>query len=196
MKSKLTACSACGAEMAKSAKACPHCGAKNKKPIFKKWWFWVIAVVLAAAIGGSGGGDTPAPSGSGGTVSSAPAGSGTAAGSSSSAPVEISYAHYDVTDLFDELNSNALKAEKTFKGQYVELEGYVSNIDSSGKYIGIGAAPDNYDYFLASIQCYIKNDAQLEKVLEVNVGDSITIRGKIRTVGEVMGYSLDIDSIG
>ena len=30
----LKPCKACGKEMAKSAKACPHCGAKNKKPIF------------------------------------------------------------------------------------------------------------------------------------------------------------------
>lgn len=31
MKSNLIACKACGQEIAKSAKSCPHCGAKNKK---------------------------------------------------------------------------------------------------------------------------------------------------------------------
>ncbi|MBS6523398.1 MAG: hypothetical protein ACLTNE_07385 [Intestinimonas butyriciproducens] len=45
----LKPCKACGKEMAKSAKACPHCGAKNKKPIFTKVWFWVL-VVLALVI--------------------------------------------------------------------------------------------------------------------------------------------------
>ena len=50
---KLTACKACGNEIAKSAKSCPHCGAKNKKPIFKKWWFWVIVVaVFVSAVSG------------------------------------------------------------------------------------------------------------------------------------------------
>lgn len=29
-KSKMTSCKTCGAEIAKSAKSCPHCGAKNK----------------------------------------------------------------------------------------------------------------------------------------------------------------------
>lgn len=53
-KNKLTICKACGAEMAKSAKSCPHCGARNKKPIFKRWWFWVIIVVLLIAVGTSG----------------------------------------------------------------------------------------------------------------------------------------------
>lgn len=56
MNKKMTTCKACGQEIAKSAKACPHCGAKNKKPIFKKWWFWAIIVVLVIAIGTSGNG--------------------------------------------------------------------------------------------------------------------------------------------
>ena len=56
MNKKMTTCKACGQEIAKSAKACPHCGAKNKKPIFKKWWFWAIVVVLIIAIGTSGNG--------------------------------------------------------------------------------------------------------------------------------------------
>ena len=50
----MTTCKACSREIAKSAKACPHCGAKNKKPIFAKWWFWIIiVVVLVATIGNS-----------------------------------------------------------------------------------------------------------------------------------------------
>lgn len=55
----MTKCKACGQEIAKSAKRCPHCGAKNKKPIFKKWWFWAILVVLILVIAVSGnGGDS------------------------------------------------------------------------------------------------------------------------------------------
>lgn len=52
--SKIIACKTCGAEIAASAKSCPHCGAKNSKPIFKKWWFWVIIVIFIGAIGSSG----------------------------------------------------------------------------------------------------------------------------------------------
>lgn len=55
MSSKMTTCKACGREIAKSAKSCPLCGAKNKKPIFKKWWFWVIVVLLLGSIGSAGG---------------------------------------------------------------------------------------------------------------------------------------------
>lgn len=45
---KMTACETCGAEIAASAKTCPHCGAKNKvkKPVYKRWWFWVLIVAV------------------------------------------------------------------------------------------------------------------------------------------------------
>ena len=36
---KITNCEHCGAEIAKSAKTCPHCGGKNNKPFHKKLWF-------------------------------------------------------------------------------------------------------------------------------------------------------------
>ena len=36
MAEKMKKCKACGAEIASSAAVCPKCGAKNKKPIYKK----------------------------------------------------------------------------------------------------------------------------------------------------------------
>lgn len=55
---KLTNCPVCQAEIAKNAKTCPSCGAKMKKPIFKKWWFWVIIIIVLIGIGASGGNDS------------------------------------------------------------------------------------------------------------------------------------------
>lgn len=58
MSDKMSKCKSCGNDLASSAKSCPNCGAKNKKPIFKKWWFWLIVViVLIGVIGASGGGE-------------------------------------------------------------------------------------------------------------------------------------------
>lgn len=52
---KMISCKTCGADIAASAKSCPHCGAKNKQPIFKKWWLWVLVVVIIfGAIGSIG----------------------------------------------------------------------------------------------------------------------------------------------
>lgn len=54
-KSKMTTCKHCGAEIAASAKVCPHCGGKNKPPIYKRWWFiLIIVIVVLSVIGGSG----------------------------------------------------------------------------------------------------------------------------------------------
>ena len=89
-----------------------------------------------------------------------------------------------------------MKAQNTFLGQYVELEGYLGTIDSSGKYITLEADPNNYDYLFDSIHCNIITDEQRQIIMDLSKGDHIVIRGKITDVGEVLGYYLDIDSIG
>ena len=189
MANKLIKCPVCGAEMAANAKACPKCGAKNKKPFYKKWWFYVIlAVVVIGALASGGSSES--------SVSSAPKSSSASESEAAPAAEPVSYAYYPVTDLFDAIKSNAMKAENTYKGQYVEIEGFLGTIDSSGKYIGVGANPDNYDYLFQEVHCNIKSDEQRNQVMEMSKGDPITVRGKIKDVGEILGYSLDIDSIG
>lgn len=181
MHNKLTNCTSCGAEIATSAKTCPQCGAKVKRPITKKWWFWVVVVVIIVAIvGGTSGsksGDKPAPD------------------EPMTPQQPISYTHYNVTELFDALKNNAMKAQSDFKDQYVEIEGYLDVVDSDGKYIGVGAAPTDYNYILQNVQCYIKDDTQKQQIMEIGTESPITVRGKIISVGEVLGFSMNIDSI-
>ena len=43
---KMKNCKSCGKEIANSAKTCPSCGAKNKKPFYKAVWFWVIVIIF------------------------------------------------------------------------------------------------------------------------------------------------------
>jgi len=50
MAEKMVKCHACNKEIASSAKTCPSCGAKQKKPIYKKWWFWVLIIIFIAII--------------------------------------------------------------------------------------------------------------------------------------------------
>jgi len=53
---KIINCKTCNAEIASTAKFCPKCGAKNKKPVYLRWWFWVFAIfVLILIIALSGG---------------------------------------------------------------------------------------------------------------------------------------------
>lgn len=180
---KMISCRTCGADIAKSAKVCPSCGAKNKKPIYKRWWLWVLVLLLV--IGMMPGGETdqvkadapdPAPSEK---IEPTP-------------DPEIEYQVFTVKQLVDDLNANALKAEQTYDGQYVEITGSLDVIDSDGKYIGL-YPPDAF--VVMSVQCYIQNDAQREQVMGMSKGDMVTVRGKITDVGEIMGYTLDIDEI-
>lgn len=60
-KKKLINCKACDAEIAASAKTCPHCGAKNKKPIYKRAWFWILIVILLVAATSGGETETTTP---------------------------------------------------------------------------------------------------------------------------------------
>ena len=51
-KSKMITCKHCGAEIVASAKVCPHCGGKNKPPIYKRWWFiLLVAFVFLSYLG-------------------------------------------------------------------------------------------------------------------------------------------------
>lgn len=182
-KDKMTTCKHCGQEIAASAKVCPHCGGKNKPPIYKRWWFIaIIVIIVLAAIGGSGSSDS-----SGSTSSTA---TSKTVVSSSSSEAAIEYTAYTVTELSEDLNSNALKAADKYKGQYVELTGRLSVIDSNGKYISIVDSTD--EWAITGVQCYIKNDEQKQVVMDMSIGDEIVVKGKITDVGEVLGYFLDM----
>lgn len=174
---KTKTCKVCGKSVAKSAKRCPSCGAKLTMPLWKKIGVVVLVLAVLSAIGQMLPDRSPnSPAPSGGTAPTA----------------NISYEPYDVAVLFEALHTNALKAEQTYKDKYVDLYGYLSNIDSDGKYISIDAGESlSFD----RVQCYIQNDTQLNKVMELTIGDPVIVRGKISRVGEVLGYSMDIDDL-
>ena len=49
-KNEFIKCKTCGGEMAKNAKYCPHCGAPNKKPVYKQAWFYCLCTIPALAL--------------------------------------------------------------------------------------------------------------------------------------------------
>lgn len=53
---KLIECRHCGKQIAASAKTCPECGGKNKKPLYRRPWVYIVLVlILIGALGGNGG---------------------------------------------------------------------------------------------------------------------------------------------
>ena len=183
---KMKNCKHCGAEIAASAKVCPHCGGKNAKPIFKRWWFWLIVVIiLISVIGSTGGKDSETESAAPQTSSQETA--------ESAVPAPREYTACTVDQMMDTLDNNAMAAEETYGDQFVEITGRLSTIDSKGKYISL--LPENDPYAIIGVTCYLENDDQKAAVMGMSTGQTVTLRGQITSVGEVLGYSLNIDEI-
>ena len=186
---KMVKCKNCGEEIAAIAQVCPKCGVKVKKPFYKRGWFIALCVVVVIAAVASSGGEKSAPAG--GT-----SGDVSAAGSASvAAPVEqeIVYTVCTVDEMMDMLNANAMKAENTYNDQYVEVTGRLGNIDSDGKYITLYPVKDQWAFL--GVRCDLTNDTQKQQVMDMSIDDKVTVRGKITSVGEVLGFDLDINEI-
>lgn len=108
--SKIINCKTCNEEMAASAKMCPKCGAKNKKPFYKKWWVWVIAVIVLIAIFSGGSGDDVSKTGGNNTKTS-------------ESKTQTMYAVNDIitTDKF-EITVTEIKTAKQVGGPYIKTQ--------------------------------------------------------------------------
>lgn len=166
---------------------------KMKKPIYKRVWFIILAVIVVIGIFsklGGGDKDTTSKSNDNTAVEQTQEQS---QNSNEEAAEEITYNKVDAGQMLQELEDNALKASDDYTDQYVEVTGKIYNIDSSGKYVNIDGIND--EFTMTGIMCYIKNDDQKSVVANASKGQTVTIKGKITKVGEVMGYSLDMDEI-
>lgn len=148
---------------------------KKKKPIYKRVWFIGLVVVILIGVIGSLGGNSSTDT------------------TSVQEKQNITYTPHTVSELVTDLEGNALKANEKYKDQYVQLTGRLETIDSDGKYISIG--PTDIEFSFTNVQCYIKSDEQKAVVANLAAHDTVVVKGKITDVGELLGYSLDIDEI-
>ncbi len=172
-------CKKCGQEIDKKAIVCTGCGCKIKKPLYKKWWLWAIVLVFVVAIASSGENENN---------------NTTQENDINQAEQAIVYEQVDLSSMIDELKENAMKAEKNYQNKNIEITAKIKSFDSDGKYISV--EPQYADVWnFESAMCYIKNDTQRDFLVEKNVGDIITIKGKVKSIGEVLGYSIDIAEV-
>lgn len=148
---------------------------------------WVVLAVVAIGVIGAVGGNSDS-----GTTSTSSTSTKTESAKEADTPAPIEYTSVSVNDMMSQLDDNALGASDKYKGQHLEITGRLGTIDSSGKYISLYS---DDEYAIIGVQCQIKNDEQRSKVASMAKGDTVTLKGKCTTVGEVLGYSVDIEEI-
>lgn len=195
---KTKTCKHCKTEIPSGAKVCPNCR-KKQGGVLK----WVIIAIVAIGIIGAAAGSGSSDSDSGTKTAQSNKTSSDQESSSKSekeskkeeeeeseAPIE--YISVTATELSDALSNNAMKAQNDYKEKYLEITGKLGNIDSNGKYIGIDS---DKDFDFTNIQCYIKSDEQKEVIMNKTTGDTIKVKGYCKDIGEIIGYSIDIESV-
>lgn len=148
---------------------------------------WVVLAVVAVGVIGAVGGNSDSN-----ITSSSSTSAKTESVKEVDTPTPIEYTAVSVNDMMSDLDSNAMGASDKYKGKYLEITGKLSNIDAAGKYIDLMA---DGDFEIIGVQCYIKSDDQKAKIASMSKGDTVTLKGKCTDVGEVLGYSLDIEEI-
>lgn len=197
MANETKVCKHCKTEIPKGAKVCPNC--RKKQGGIIKWiiFAFLLLVVIAAATGG----DSNESASTDGTKQEVQTGNAQQENDSTDSGVEtkenieentVEYTACTVNQMMEDLSTNAMKASSTYKDQYLEITGRLANIDSNGEYISI-CSDNEFDFI--GVQCYLKSDEQKEAVMNMNIGDTVTLKGKCWEVGEVLGYYFDIDSI-
>jgi len=157
---------------------------KVKKPFYKKFWFIflciVVLVIIIAVSSSSSDENTP------NDVTSKPDQSVEVA-EEVKTPLVVT-----VDEMIDALDNNALKATKTYKDQYVELTGRLGNIDSDGKYFTLDLLSGEISF--DSVSCRIQ-EKHLDQVMEFSENQEVTVTGTVVSVGDIMGYTLKVDTI-
>ena len=156
--------------------------AKATRPWYKKKRFWVLGLVLllvlVAAMNMNSGGDN----------------AGTTTGGSSSsqqqAPAEPEMT-VTADQMMKDLEANALQAAETYKGKTITVTGKVGTIDSSGTYFSV--MPDD-EFAITGVRVDITPEQQ-STVSGFTAGQDVSVTGPVKDVGEVMGYSMDANTI-
>lgn len=81
-------------------------------------------------------------------------------------------------DLIDNFYNNEVKSKAEYIPQWLEVDGKISNIDGNNKKAKLRFYNDSLFDFL-SVTCFIDDQDSLEKVLDLNTGDRVTVTGKL-----------------
>ena len=167
--SKMVNCKACGKEIAKGVKSCVHCG-KDQRNFFMKHKILtaILVIVILGAIGSAGGKKT----------TTANTNNTTTAKTETKQEVKEEVIKVSAVDLAKAYEDNEVKADKSYKDKTAEIAGKVNDIGvvAGQTYVVLSAEKD---FAITNVQCFFKEQAEIDKVSNLKKGDTVTIQGKI-----------------
>lgn len=146
------------------------------RPWFKKKRFWAIGVVILVIAMQAGGGSSDSNNSATDTATKAPA----------EQAMEVT-----AEQLITDLEGNALNAKTTWEDKRVKITGIVYNIDASGDYFSL-RGDDEFSFTNVTVNI---DESLVGAVSAFTIGQEVTVTGKITGVGEILGYSVDAESI-
>lgn len=111
-------------------------------------------------------------------------------------PVEVDYVPVTIEDLRTELENNAFRAQQAYLNQCIEFSGTLDTIDSSGFYFTLKALSAGEWDFFETVRCVPASLEHLDVITAHNTGDVLTVKGKVITVDEVVGYEVWVHEVG
>lgn len=183
MASKIIQCKTCGAEIAKNAKVCPSCGAKNKRGK-KKWVFLIIilliVVVFFAAV--MGGGDST-------TYDSATV--------TNEQGVTLSMKEYQEkceTVAYKDIARNPA----AFEGKMVKFKGQVVQAQESSyskSVFRIDVTKDEYDFWTDTVYVTFKMEENGPKILEDDIVEFYGVCQGTTSYTSIFGEQITIPAV-
>lgn len=114
---------------------------------------------------------------------------GTADPTKAPTPTEDPYIKISSTDLITAYKDNQVKCKQLYDKQLLEVTGTVESIGTDildQTYVCLGS---DTELTFVGIQCYAKNDDEINKIANLREGDVITVRGK----GDCGSLSFSLD---
>lgn len=161
-------CKHCKTDIPYGAKICPNC--RKKQGGKAKWIIIGIVALLIIGAAAGGGSDTPTTSGD-----SEPVKEETTTTEETTA---VEYMEISPDDLLTSYEENEVKGDELYEGQMMKITGAVDDIGKDileNVYITFETADE---FSITSVQCFFDDETEIEKVMELKPGDSITITGR------------------
>lgn len=172
--SKMINCKACGKEIAKGVNKCVHCGKDQRIFFMKHKILTAIGVIVILGVLSSLGGKKDSTN----TTATNSAKTDVKEEVKAKEEVKVEVIKVSAVDLAKAYEENEVKADKSYKDKAAEINGKVSDIGVAlgQTYIVLSAEKD---FAITNVQCFFKEQAEIDKVSNLKKGDTVTIQGKI-----------------